>query len=75
MTLRISNLDIEIGKKLREARTKAGISLQELGRRVGLTGWQISKYEHALDRIPAARLVMIAKALGIPPQDLLPDEN
>lgn len=56
-----------ISERVRMARLAAGISQEELGRRVGgLTFQQIQKYERGINRISAGRLIEIAKALGKP---------
>ena len=37
-----------------------------LGAAIGVVGQQVSKYERALDRVPASRLYRIAVALNAP---------
>lgn len=50
---------------LREAREKAGMSMQELGKAVGVTAAAICRYEHG-ERIPKTAIAKrIANMLGI----------
>ena len=47
-----------IGKRLKRARTAAGLSLAELGKQVGVSANMIKKYEHD-ESCPASRLTGI----------------
>src|SRR5215472_17129463 len=49
-------VDIHVGSRLRQRRTELGISLPNLAASLGLTFQQLSKYEHAMNRISAGRL-------------------
>lgn len=68
-----TDLDYEIGRRIRERRRLAGLSLAALGRAVGVTYQQIQKYETADDRVPISRLVAIARAVGARPVELIPE--
>ena len=50
------DLDLLIGRRLRERRTLLAISQEELARRIGLSIQQLQKYEVGENRISAARL-------------------
>ena len=69
---RITDIDFEIGGKVRTRRIHLGLSQQELGDAIGVTYQQFHKYERGINRVSAATLVKIARALGILPTDLLP---
>ncbi len=59
------NVDIQVGKKIRNQRMISGISQSELGDRIGVTFQQIQKYEKGANRVSASRLVEIANAMSI----------
>lgn len=59
--------------RLRNARQNAGITQQEISNRTGFTQGQISNWENGA-RISLVTAQKIAKALGIPLQELLIDE-
>ncbi len=59
-------MDYVLGRKLRTARTEAGLSQQALAERLGITFQQIQKYEKGANRIAASRLVSIAAAVDQP---------
>lgn len=61
-----SAMDHALGRKLRLARTGAGLSQQALADRLGITFQQVQKYEKGANRIAASRLVSIAGALNQP---------
>ena len=52
-----------IGKRMRELRNANNISQVELGRELGVSFQQIQKYEKGVNRVSAARLFDICKAL------------
>jgi transcriptional regulator with XRE-family HTH domain len=68
-------LDVAVGGIIRNVRVAAGISQERLGEQVGVTFQQIQKYERGANRISVSRLVLIARALGVTPQSLLPVET
>jgi transcriptional regulator with XRE-family HTH domain len=63
----MESTDIEkyIGEKLRKRRKYLGLTQQDLGKAIGLTGQQIHKYEAGLDRIPASRLLELGRYLFV----------
>lgn len=59
-------LDQLIGRNIRSYRIKAGLSQVALGASIGVTFQQVQKYENAITRVAASRLVRIARALDVP---------
>lgn len=68
-------IDEFIGFQIKSLRLDAGVSMMDLGRRVGVIYQQIQKYENGTDRVSASRLYMIANALGVPVSVFFPDGN
>lgn len=62
----INDIDRRIGKRLRQRRKDYNVSLETVGAAVGLSGWQMSNYETAKSRIPAATLYALARQWGVP---------
>jgi transcriptional regulator with XRE-family HTH domain len=60
-----TDADIRIAKRIRVFRLDRGVSQQELADAVGLSFQQIQKYERAVNRVSAGRLVEIAAALDV----------
>lgn len=56
-----------IGNKIFSLRLGKGISRHELSKSIGVTHQQLQKYEKGENRVSAARLVLIAKALDVIP--------
>ncbi len=56
-------VDLYVGKRLKIARMKYGLSQEELGQKVGITFQQIQKYEKGDNRIAASRLYELARLL------------
>jgi len=63
-----------LGKAIREARTKRGISQMELAGRLGISYQQVQKYEYGESQLTVPRLIQIAEALGIPCRIILDGE-
>jgi len=59
-------VDVRIGAKIRQRRLLNGMTMEELGERVGVRLQQIQKYETAQNRISVSRLWTIAHALDVP---------
>lgn len=59
-------LDAHIGQRLRMQRELANLTQDALGKRIGISGQQIQKYETGDNRIGAARLHEISLVLGVP---------
>jgi transcriptional regulator with XRE-family HTH domain len=61
-----SHIDVRIGARIRQRRVALGLTLQELGSRVGVSFQQLQKYEAGDSRIPVSRLHDIAQVLAVP---------
>jgi transcriptional regulator with XRE-family HTH domain len=59
-------IDHHIALRIRERRIAMGLTQRQLGQMIGLTGTQVQKYEHGLDRVSAGFLYKIAGALSSP---------
>ena len=70
-TTRIREIDRHIGRQLRRFREARGYSQATMGRAIGLSFQQIQKYESGANRLSASRLILLARALGVEPQDLM----
>lgn len=66
-------IDVKIGRRLREARTYAGMPQSELAGLIGISYQQVQKYEKGENRISASKLWEISNALGISVDKLYPD--
>ena len=60
-------IDVHVGSRLRLIRTARRCSLEELGRRIGVTYQQVQKYETGANRISASTLYRIAQILETAP--------
>lgn len=65
-------LNDAIGQNIRTARLAKNLSQAKIGEALGLTFQQVQKYENGTNRVSAAKLLIIAKTLGVPAADLLP---
>jgi len=61
-----SEVDVRVGRRLREARLLAGVSQSQLGARIGVTFQAVQKYESGENRLSASRLLAVAGALHQP---------
>jgi transcriptional regulator with XRE-family HTH domain len=68
-------IDRAIGARLRHLREARGMTLAALGGAVGVTSQQMFKYERASNRVSSSMLVLLARALSVPPLDLLAPEE
>ena len=59
-------IDAYIGARMRERRLALNISQNQLGKDLGVSFQQIQKYEGGLNRVSAARLFELCKALNVP---------
>lgn len=59
-------LDWLIARNIRFFRIEGGLSQTDLAEHIGVTFQQLQKYENAANRVPASRLVRIARALNVP---------
>lgn len=54
-----------IGERIKRARAAAGLSMQALGKQVGVSANMIKKYEHNVSMPGSAALIKLGKALGV----------
>lgn len=59
-------IDVQVGVRMRQRRTLAGMSQGAMGKAIGLSFQQIQKYERGGNRISASRLYEFAKILDVP---------
>nr|WP_280528909.1 helix-turn-helix transcriptional regulator [Aureimonas jatrophae] len=60
-------IDVHVGNRLRIIRTARRLSLEELGRRIGVTYQQIQKYETGANRVSASTLYRISQVFETTP--------
>ena len=60
------NVDVHVGRRVRQRRTLLAMSQTKLGDAVGLTFQQIQKYERGSNRIGSSRLYEFSKVLDVP---------
>lgn len=61
--------------RIREIRLAKGMTLKELGERIGRKPHSVWEYEHHKTRVPACVLYGIAQALGVSMNDLCADDD
>lgn len=61
------DVDIYVGKRLRQARHLCQMTQQELAEQLGVKFQQVQKYETGANRVSASRLVMICRAMDLTP--------
>jgi len=61
-----SDFDVEVGKKIQEARTEVGISQQVLADRISSSQTAISHYESGARAVPLEILIEIAREVRKP---------
>lgn len=61
-----NEVDVYVGRRMRQRREAIGMSQARLGRSLGLTFSQVQKYEKGSNRIGAGRLYLLAQHLGVP---------
>lgn len=66
-------IDSEIGRKIREARKKKGMTQAELGQKIGTTAAWIWMYENGRRPLDIETLVSISTALEVPFEELFPN--
>jgi transcriptional regulator with XRE-family HTH domain len=64
-------VDVEVGARIRELRTTAGLSQTALAEQLGVTFQQVQKYEKGANRVSSGRLTRIAEFLQVPVTTLL----
>lgn len=67
------DIDIEkrIGAHVRRRRLDAGLTQEDLGRKVGVSYQQIQKYETGMNRIAVSTLMRIAAAMNTTTAELV----
>lgn len=63
-------VDVHVGGRIRQFRMRRKMSQMDLAKQIGVQYQQIQQYEHARKRVPANRLQMIAKVLGVEVRNL-----
>ena len=63
------------GRQLSKARRTAGLTQEELGKRVGLGRTSITNIEAGTQRVPLHVAFQFARATGVSIGDLLPDDS
>jgi transcriptional regulator with XRE-family HTH domain len=61
----------KIGMRIRSARVGAGLTLDDLGEKLGIKGQTIWRWENGRNTPPADAIPVIAEVCGVPPHDLL----
>jgi transcriptional regulator with XRE-family HTH domain len=67
--------DIEIGKRIKQARLAAGLTQAELGAALTVTFQQIQKYEKGTNRVSGRDIARMSEALGKPAEYFLGQLN
>lgn len=65
ITPNYQDIDMHVGRKIRQLRIELGLTQQQLAGMIGVTFQQAHKYERGLNRISAGRLFEIARVLGV----------
>lgn len=60
-----SNIDVQVGSRIKMRRAMLGISQTRLAESLGITFQQVQKYEKGLNRVSASRLSQMAEVLGV----------
>src|SRR5512138_185810 len=59
-------VDVQVGARLRLRRKMLGLSQEQLGEAIGVTFYQVRKYERGENRIGASRLHELSQVLDVP---------
>lgn len=70
-----SEIDAEVGRRIREVRKARGVSQTDLAAAAGVTFQQMQKYESGTNRVSASKLVQVAAHLQVPAAQLLGERN
>lgn len=71
----LSSVNSLFGVKLSAARRVRNISQAELGERVGLSRITIAKLERGVQNVQLRQVFLLAHALDVPPEDLIPSSR
>ena len=66
-----TEIDVEVGRRIRLLRKTRGLSQTQLATAAGVTFQQLQKYEQGTNRVSASKLVQVAAHLGVPAAQLL----
>ena len=64
-----------IGERIKRARAAAGLSMQALGKQVGVSANMIKKYEHNISMPGSAMFIKLGKALGVRTEYFFPPDQ
>jgi transcriptional regulator with XRE-family HTH domain len=67
--------DIELGRRLRQARLAKGLSQQESGEHLGVSYQQVQKYERGTNRVSVTTLVRLQELYQVPLDFLIPSSG
>ena len=70
----ISQIDIDVGARIRARRKLLGMTQSTLAEALGITFQQVQKYEKGSNRVGSSRLQHIAQVLGTTPSALFGEE-
>ena len=73
MQMNATDIDVYVGRRMRQLRESLGLSQGRLGRQLGLTFSQVQKYEKGANRIGAGRLYLLAALMDVPIQYFFED--
>lgn len=71
----MKNLYKDFGRRVRKARLAGDLTQEQVADRVGLTRTSITNIERGSQHIALHQLFLIASAVGVDPQVLLPDQE
>jgi transcriptional regulator with XRE-family HTH domain len=69
----LSDVTVRFGKRLREVRTRKGISQEKLAELAGLHRTYVSSVERGERNISLVNIESLANALGVPMAELMPN--
>lgn len=70
-----SNVDRELGRRIKRAREEAGLSQPELGDRLGVSGQTVYRWERGMISVSPERIVQLADTLGKPREYFLSSQG
>ena len=62
----VTDLDRQIGKRVKEIREQLKVSAITLGDAIGTTQQQISRYENGENKLSASQLFLLAQCMNVP---------
>lgn len=62
----VTELDRQIGQRLKKLRLQTNVSAAALAEAIGSTQQQISRYENGDNKLSASQLFLLAQCLGVP---------